>query len=442
MDEQNCVKVMIDPRVRQTNPTISALVKNDIKRIWKAGAVHIIVSRYLTQIIALLIRVLSARFLGAANIGHIAVVQSALAIIQLPAAMGSFTAVNKFVAESHGNRQQENNILSTALLYNLITSVITIIVVYILLFRTQLINDGVANSFLKILLLLLPLIIMTQVFDSFMAGQQQMRRIAKINTILAIMRMGIVLFLSYFYALKGWLLAQSIMFLLSFIFFAVYTKENIKIKYDGSMAKNIIRIGSWAFLGQAVGTVLLQFDTLCVSGIMKDAEATGIYNTAALISQQLVSISGGVLYTVFPYVAKNKGDVEKIKKTHKEMTKKLFILNMAIYLAAILLAPYFFPLFGAQFKMSVAPFRILGLAVIVRSLYILTNTYLDALGRTDLTFVSGLFAAAVNIALNLYLIPKHGIMGAAWATVISLVISFMMREVFLHNFIFQKKRIR
>ncbi|MHA1753368.1 MAG: flippase [Candidatus Helarchaeota archaeon] len=417
-------------------------VKKDIKKVWRVGAVHISASRYLTQVIGIVQRILLARILGAANIGHIAVVKSALKLIGLPAGIGSFTAVTKFIAESNRNKEQEKNIISTAVIYNILTSIVTILIVYVLLSYTNLINDSIANSLLKLLVLLLPLTILTQIFTSFLAGQQRMRIIAKINIILTIVRIGLILALSYFFILKGWLIAQIILIVLGFLLFGIYVKDYIKVKFDRSIAKRIFKIGSWAFLGQAVGTILLQFDTLCISGIMKDAEATGIYNTAALVSQQMVAFSGGILYTVFPYVAKNKNNLEKLKRKHKEITKKLIMLNIIIYLIAILIAPYFFPLFGEKFKMSVIPFRVLGLAVIIRSVYILTNTYLDALGRTDLTFISGIFAAGINISLNLLFIPRWGIMGAAWATVTSLVISLIMREIFLYYYIFCKKKIR
>jgi O-antigen/teichoic acid export membrane protein len=417
-------------------------VKNDIKKVWRVGAVHISASHYLAQFIGIVQRIFLARILGAANIGHIAVVKSVLTLIGLPAGMGSFTAVTKFIAESNRNKEQEKNIISTAAIYNILTSIVTILIVYLLLSYTNLINDVVAKSLLELLVILLPLTILTQIFTSFLAGQQRMRLIAKINIILPIARIGLILALSYFFVLKGWLIAQIILIVLGFLLFGIYVKDYIKVKFDKSIAKRIFKIGSWAFLGQAVGTILLQFDTLCISGIMKDAEATGIYNTAALASQQMVAFSGGILYTVFPYVAKNKNNLEKLKKKHKEITKKLFILNIIIYLLAILIAPYFFILFGEKFKMSVMPFRVLGLAVIIRSLYILTNTYLDALGRTDLTFISGVFAAGINIILNLMFIPRWGIMGAAWATLISLIFSLIMREIFLYHFIFYKRQIR
>jgi Na+-driven multidrug efflux pump len=70
------------------------------------------------------------------------------------------------------------------------------------------------------------------------------------------------------------------------------------------------------------------------------------------------------------------------------------------------------------------------------------NTYLDALGRTDVTFITGLLAMVTNIVLNLVFIPRWGVPGAAWATVISLFFSMVVREAAFHYLIFHKKAIR
>jgi len=432
-------------RYKTFNAIVTSLYQNikvDIKKIWIKGAVHISASRYLTQFIGIVQRILLARILGAANIGHIAVVKSALNLIGLPAGMGSFTAVTKFIAESSRNKEREIKTISTAIIYNIFTSIVTIVIVYLLLSYTNLINDSIANSLLKVLVLFLPLTILTQIFTSFLAGQQRMRIIAKINIILPIVRIGLILALSYFFILKGWLIAQIILIVLGFLLFGIYVKDYIKVKFDRSIAKRIFKIGSWAFLGQAVGAILLRFDTLCISGIMKDAEATGIYNTAALASQQMVVISGGILYTVFPYVAKNRNNLEKLKRKHKEIFLKLIGLNIFIYVIAILVAPYFFILFGDKFIMSVDPFRTLALGTIIFSLVILENTYMDALGRTDLQFISGIPATGINIFLNFILIPKFGIMGAAYATILSMIFTLIIKTYILKYFIFQKQKIK
>ena len=414
----------------------------DILKIWKAGAIHISLSRYLTQFIGILQRILLARILGPANIGHIAVVKSLLELIQLPAGMGSYTAITKFIAESKDEKSEENKILSTTVIYNIFTSIFVMLIVYLLINYTNVINDQIAKKLLNYILFFLPFIVLTRVFTSFLAGQKRMQTIAKYNSLIPIFRITLVLLLAYFFLLLGWITAQIVIIIFGLLLFGRHLTGNISFTFDKRICKKLFTIGSWAFLGQAVGTILLQFDTLCISGILKNAEATGIYNTASLASQQMVALSGGILYTAFPYVAQNRDNINKLKKKYVELVKKLSLLNILLYLIVIFLAPYFFILFGNEFILSVSPFRILALSSIIFSLAILANTYLDALGRTDLQFISGIFAAFLNILLNFIFIPRFGINGAAWATIISMLVTLIIKNIFLFHFIFLKKKIK
>jgi len=418
------------------------ILSNDFLRIWRAGAVHIGASQWLVKAVGIIQRIVLARILGAENIGHIAVVRSSMELIKLPASAGIVTPTNKLTAEESGNIVGQIRVLATGFWFVLCSSSFVAIITFIALRTTAIINDNVARDLLSVMVLFLPLAALTQIIVSFMAGQQRMRFIAKIGLILPVAGFVPVVFICYFWGLAGWLVNTIAWVIISFCIYFYFTGIRIQLGWDSRILGRILRIGLFAFLGQSVGTILLQFDTLCISGIMKDAEATGVYNTAAMASQQLMAVIGGILYTVFPYVAKNYDNIPKLIARYKELTLKLFLLSGISGACAYFVAPLFFPLFGPKFVASIDPFRILIVGFLCRVQYVLANTYLDALGRTDITFTTGLMATICNIVLNLLFIPRWGIIGAAWATVISLIFSMIIREAALHYFIFHKKALR
>jgi O-antigen/teichoic acid export membrane protein len=51
------------------------------------------------------------------------------------------------------------------------------------------------------------------------------------------------------------------------------------------------------------------------------------------------------------------------------------------------------------------------------------DSMIQAAGRTDLSMANKLIAAAVNVGLNLYLIPRYGIVAAAATTVVAYVLT-------------------
>jgi stage V sporulation protein B len=418
------------------------LVTRDMKRVWHAGAVHIGASDWVVQSAGIIQRIILARILGAANIGHIAVVSSSMQLLGLPASLGISTPTTKITAERTGDESGQRDVLVTGFTFILFVSLSVAVVALILLGTTGIVADAVARRLLSIMVAFLPLGVLWQLIISWLAGRQQMRLIAKIQGSMPVIGIMMAVTLSYFWQVRGWLASSIVMIMISFGVSFYNARTRIPLAIDTALLRRMLHIGLFAFLGQAVGTVLLQFDTLCVSGIMKNAEATGIYNTAALAYQQLIALVGGILYTVFPYVAKHRNDLPLLRRRYWELSSKLFVLSAAGGICAWFAAPIFFPIFGREFAASVGPFRILVIGSLFRAQYVLVNTYLDALGRTDVTFVTGLLAMVSNIVLNLIFIPRWGVAGAAWATVISLFFSMVVREAAVHYLIFHKKAIR
>ena len=79
--------------------------------------------------------------------------------------------------------------------------------------------------------------------------------------------------------------------------------------------------------------------------------------------------------------------------------------------------------FGDDFAGAVPPFRILCAGLpIVFAIWILHATAISV-DREKLLLQTGLVGLAVNIGLNLYLIPHYGPNGAAWATVVGELVS-------------------
>jgi O-antigen/teichoic acid export membrane protein len=84
-----------------------------------------------------------------------------------------------------------------------------------------------------------------------------------------------------------------------------------------------------------------------------------------------------------------------------------------------LAAPIIPHLVGKGFVESISALRWLCLIPIFRSVHQLTGSALTGSGLQPYRTASQLSAAAVNFGLNLWLIPAHGWLGAAWASLIT-----------------------
>jgi O-antigen/teichoic acid export membrane protein len=417
-------------------------IKHDAQRAWDAGAGFIAIARWSERFVGIARRIILARILGAENIGHIAIVNVVMSLIRLPAGAGTFPVVNKLVAEHTGDENSQKRVIGTSLRINIVASAVMIGVVWCILTYTDLINDPVAKTLLYILSVFVPVIILTGVLRCGLMGQRRMKTLAVLDSLVFIVDFIVVIPLAILWALRGWMINYVIAIFFGFALFAWFLRPILSFRWNSGIAKRIGAIGGFSFLSQLMGVLIIQFDTLTVSGILRDPAATGIYNTAALVVQHLMVIPGSILVVVFPFVAQNRNDMTRLTNRYRELRVKLFLMTLAISAVAWIICPWFFPIFGREFSASTAPFRVLIFGLIARSLYVLDNTYLEALGRTDVLFVGVLISALIVICLNIILIPRFGLMGAAWATTSSMFLGLFIRQVAVRYFIFYKKAIR
>jgi O-antigen/teichoic acid export membrane protein len=106
----------------------------------------------------------------------------------------------------------------------------------------------------------------------------------------------------------------------------------------------------------------------------------------------------------------------------------------AAILGALLAGPAVLLLFGAEFAPAVAPLRLLMPAVLLLSVNSVLMNYLASSGMPPVTVYSPAAATVVNVALNLWLIPRLGGTGAAvsslvaYACMLAFSVAYLRRE--------------
>jgi O-antigen/teichoic acid export membrane protein len=86
-------------------------------------------------------------------------------------------------------------------------------------------------------------------------------------------------------------------------------------------------------------------------------------------------------------------------------------------------------LFGADFLRSSDSLIILSIGTSIFAVFGVSGTALVVSGYQKLNLVNALSATILNICLNIILIPKYGIMGAAWATLSSMTFIALARLI-------------
>ena len=185
----------------------------------------------------------------------------------------------------------------------------------------------------------------------------------------------------------------------------------------------------WRFTGpRAVASVaqaaLQRLDIVLITALRGPAEAA-IYAAATrfLVVGQLGSAA--MLTTVQPRISALLAhrDLGAVNTVYRASTCWLVLITWPLYLLFAVFSTYVLTVFGGGYAVGAPVMVILALAMLVATGCGLVDSVLAMAGRTSWNLGNALLALAVNIALNLLLIPPLGILGAAIAWAVAIVLA-------------------
>ncbi len=211
------------------------------------------------------------------------------------------------------------------------------------------------------------------------------------------------------------------------------------LKVSGARAIVLVR-DSWPLLLSSISIVVyMKIDQIMLGQLMNDT-AVGVYSVAVRISEICYFIPVVIAASVFPSILEEK---KRSKSSYYMRLQSLFDLMVwpSIFLAFLIsgLSSWIVSsLYGEEFQSAsiilsvhiwAAPFVFLGVA---------SERWIIAENRSILSFQRTILGAALNVALNYFLIPKYGPLGAAVSTLISYAVAaffadlvqFETREIF------------
>jgi O-antigen/teichoic acid export membrane protein len=160
-------------------------------------------------------------------------------------------------------------------------------------------------------------------------------------------------------------------------------------------------------------TFLGYFRTSQEVGIYSAAQRTAFLST--LIMQSFNAIFSPVISGLW---AEERYD--ELGHHYRSVAKWIFTVNLPICLAVLLFAEPLMGIFGSGFAQGATSLRILSVGWLLMSATGPANRTIVMSGRSKLNLANALFAFTLHVALNLLLVPRHGIVGAAWAAGLSI----------------------
>ncbi|CAN5234810.1 flippase [soil metagenome] len=188
------------------------------------------------------------------------------------------------------------------------------------------------------------------------------------------------------------------------------------------LASEFWRFAAPRAFGAVFTTSVTWLSTLLLGGLRSTVDA-GVYAASSRYIH-LGSFALTILFlTISPQLSAllSRGDNERAEGMYQTSTNWLMLSSWPIYLTMAVFAPVILGVFGEEFLVGQAALMTLALAQLFSMAAGPANTVLLMGGYSLLNTLNTVVALVLNIGLNLILIPRYGLEGAAIATLTSIL---------------------
>lgn len=199
------------------------------------------------------------------------------------------------------------------------------------------------------------------------------------------------------------------------------------LAWDSRMARSLLRESLPLFLAHSGTLLLLRADQLMIYHLRGEAEA-GVYAAATRLSEIVYAAGPLMIMTFMPILARSfQNDPVKYRRQSAWLFGGLSVVAYASVLFWWVAGGRVVHLFyGEAFQQAALVILVHGIAAIPYLHGELRSAVLVIEKKTAWSVRCAVLGLMLNIGLNLWLIPLHGAVGAAWATAISYTVAWIV----------------
>jgi len=384
---------------------------------------------------------LLARWVGAEFLGIYSLANAIMLISEVVAKMGLETGVMRFVSRLNPELDQEKiqKIIASALK---MTTIFSLVIMVALIISSGAIVKNILNEppLLKLVIIIFAIAIPFNALTlvSAFATQGFKRLKYKIlvtqflNPTLLLTTMVICYwFISAESALMAPMLITGIIGF--FVMLGVLKKvtgvsnnQIIKAKVDTSLFNF-----SYPLMFVTILQTFMHWMDILMLGYFTDATTVGLYHPAARTAGLLQALLLSFISIYAPMMAQfhREGDRKKMADTYKLVSRWLLMCAIPISAIFIIFPGKVMLLFGPEYLPSAKILVILTGATFIQAIFGAAGPTLSMSGHTKLVLWNTIGAFVLNFGLNIFLIPNYGIIGAAIATLTSLIVVGFARTI-------------
>lgn len=375
-----------------------------------------------------LVGIYIARYLGASDYGLYSYAMSFALTFEVLVKLGFRDIVIREIA---GGMQDNGTVISTVLVLKVGGALLGMLLTFVssVIFNTS--YETTLVLIASLFLLFETFDVLDYLFQSKVLAKYTVRASIVSTVIASVIKFAFIMLelpLIYFvatFALEALLYSACLYF-----YFRKYFRLRLRLRtgyLTSKMALELFR-DSWPLaVAMAVTTVNGSIDKVMVKNML-DSTALGYYAVGMRLYGSLSYVPFAICATLFPAIinARKQGNALYAQRM-KELYMLMFWMATALALTLVFFAEEIvITLFTEEFRGAIKVLQISAYTMIPLFMGSALNKYLVAEKLTRINIVRSTFAVITNLGLNLLLIPRYGIEGAAIATLVAGTISVII----------------
>jgi O-antigen/teichoic acid export membrane protein len=382
----------------------------------------------------LFVGILVARYLGPKDYG---LMNYVISYVTLFAVLANFGMDNIEIRELSKPDSLKDSILGTSFRLRLYFSLATVL----LIFFTLLIFESDKFTFFLVLIYSTSLILSTlNVIRNYFTSIVLNEYVVKTEIIRTLVGAAIKIILLYFHFPVIWFIATSAFdFLLIASGYLISYKNKVgnlfDWKYDKKIAKLLIR-ESFPLLLSGTAIIIYQKIDQVMIGNMIDNVAVGQFAVASKITEIAIFIPMVIAQTVTPLLVKaHQENLISYEKNRLRFMDMMIWIGLGMsFIFFITAGPAIKLLFGSKYHDAIPVLQIMAWKTVFVALFVGTGQLIIIENIQKYAALRNVFGCFISIFLNLFFIPRYGIVGSAVATILTMAFTGYFSHLFIKPF--------
>lgn len=406
---------------------ITAYLKNK----YASNTLWILVGRAFEMLLTMVVGILVARYMTESEYGYYNYALSIATIFAVLSNLGLANIVTKYIVNEEA---EESTVLGSAVFLKLIGGVVSVVAA--MLFAILLGNSK--TSLLYVLIACVPILIKSLDVISFYFDAKVLSKynvMAKTTGIIAsnLLKLMVVLFHWDIIWIYISLLFDATMFVS--LLYLNYQRKGRTAIHTWNKSKSIVKSlfsESWPLMFTSIIYVFyLKIDQVMIKDLLNASEL-GHYSAAVKLSSTWYTIPWLITGSLFPALLNAlKKNVDLFNERFSLLCQGLYLLAIVAIIPISFLADWLIDfLFSGKYSQAGLILQIHVWSSIFIFIGYAGSKWLIAKNLQRIALINMGVGAVLNVGLNYWLIPKMGIAGAAYVTLVTQALTFLVMPVF------------